>query len=181
MGLGDVGFHAAGFGPWQHGQPLNIIAGNRVVRRHRGHARQPVEFLGGLLLYFVRHAGGFNFLPQLVHIALGFILLAQLFLDGLHLLTQIVFALRLLHLVLHFCLYLVAQLLDFQFLGQMVVDGLQPLCDFRRFQDFLLVLGGKKRQRRRHKIHQPARLVNVDGHRLQFIGQRGRTGHDLLE
>ena len=96
-----------------------------VVGRHGRHARQAVQFLQGLFLHFFRHAGGFDLLPQFFDIALVFVLLAQFLLDGLHLLAQVVFALRLLHLVLHFGLDLVAQLLDFQFLRQVLVDLLQ--------------------------------------------------------
>ena len=65
------------------------------------------------------------FLLQLFDVALAFVLLAQFLLDGLHLLAQVVLALRLLHVVLHFGLDLVAKLLDFQLLGQMLVDLLQ--------------------------------------------------------
>jgi hypothetical protein len=67
-----------------------------------------------------------NLLPQLLGVARGLVLLTQFLLDGLHLLAQVVLALRLLHAVLHFALDLVAQLLDFQLLGQMLVDLFQP-------------------------------------------------------
>jgi hypothetical protein len=53
-------------------------------------------------------------LLQFLSVPRAFVLLAQFFLDGLHLLAQIVFALGLLDLVLHFGLNLIAQLLDFQ-------------------------------------------------------------------
>ena len=59
---------------------------------------------------------------QIVNIALAFVLLTQFFLNGLHLLAQVVLALRLLDFILHFRLDLVAQLLDFELLRQMLVD-----------------------------------------------------------
>ena len=111
----------------------------------------------------------------------AFVLLTQFLLDGLHLLAQVVLALRLLHPVLHFGLDLVAQLLDFEFLRQMLVDFFQPHADVGGFERVLLVGGRKRRQRRSDEIHQPARLVDVHGDGRQFIRQRRRARHDLLE
>jgi hypothetical protein len=71
--------------------------------------------------------GGFDLLAQLLDLALALVLLAQLLLDGLHLLAQIVVALRLLHLVLHLGLDLGAQLLHLDLLGQVLVQQLQPV------------------------------------------------------
>ena len=58
-------------------------------------------------------------------VALPFVLFAQFFLDGFHLLAQVVLALRLLHPVLHLALNLVAQLLNFELFRQVLVDFLQ--------------------------------------------------------
>ena len=75
-----------------------------------------------------------------------FILLAQFFLDRLHLLAQVILALRLLHAVLHFALNLVAQLLDFKFLRQMLVDFFQPHVDVESLQRVLFVGRRQRRQ-----------------------------------
>ena len=45
----------------------------------------------------------------------------------------------------------------------------------------LLVVGGEKRQRRGHEVHQPAWFLDVGGNRPQLIGERLRLGDDLLE
>ena len=74
------------------------------------------------------------FCLQLFGVARAFVLLAQFLLDGLHLLAQVVLALRLLYPVLHFGLDLVAQLLDFEFLRQVLVDLLQTHPDVGRLQ-----------------------------------------------
>ena len=58
-------------GPRQHRQPLDVVARQRVVRRHRRHPRQPRQLLQRLLLHVLRHARGFNLLPQLVDVALA--------------------------------------------------------------------------------------------------------------
>ena len=99
------------------------------------------KLLQRLFLDFVGHAGCFDLLPQFFGIARGLVLLAQFLLDGLHLLAQVVLALRLLHAVLHFALDLVAQLLDFQLLRQVLVDLLQANVDIGGLQHFLLVAG----------------------------------------
>ena len=114
---------------------------------------------------------GFDLLPQLLGVARGFVLLAQFFLDGLHLLAQVVLALRLLHAVLHFALDLVAQLLNFQLLGQVLVDLLQPDVNVGRLQHVLLVAGGQRRQRRGDEVHHAAGVVNIGRHRGQLVRQ----------
>ena len=139
------------------------------------------ELLQRLLLHVLGHAGGFDLLAQLFDLALALVLLAQLLLDGLHLLAQVVVALRLLHLVLHLGLDLGAQLLHLDLLGQVLVELLQALDDAGRFQQLLLVVGGEERQRRGDKIDQAARLFDVGGNGPQLVGQRRRLGDNLLE
>ncbi len=123
----------------------------------------------------------FDLLAQVLHVALALVLLAQLLLDGLELLAQVVVALRLLHLVLHLGLDLGAQLLHLDLLGQELVQQFQPVHDTRRFQQQLLVVGGQEGQGRGHKIHQPGRFFDVRRDGPQLVGERGRFGDDLLE
>ena len=144
--LGDVDFAASGLSPRQYRQPLNVVARERVVGSHGRHPREPVELLGGFLLDLGRHACSFDLLPQFLDVLLPLVQFADFLLDGLQLFAQVVIALRLLHLVLDFGLDLVAQLLDFGFLGQMLVDALHAQHDVRRLQQFLFVGGGQERQ-----------------------------------
>ena len=181
LGLANVDLRARALGPRQHRQPLDVVAGERVVGGHGRHARQARQLLQGLLLHVLGHAGGVDLLAQLLDLALALVLLAQLLLDGLELLAQIVVALRLLHLVLHLGLDLGAQLLHLDLLGQMLVQQLQPRRDAGRLQQLLLVVGGQEGQRGGDKIHQPARLLDVGGNRPQLVGERRRLGDDLLE
>ncbi len=117
FGLADIDFGAGAFGPGKDGQPLNVIAGERVIGGHGRHAREARELLHGFFLHVLRHAGGFNLLVQLVGLALAIVLLAEFLLDGLELLAEIVVALRLLHLVLNLGLDFGAQLLHLNLLG----------------------------------------------------------------
>ena len=135
-----------GLGPRQHRQPFDVVARQRVVGGHGRHAGEAAQFLQRLFLHFVGHAGVFDLLFQIFDVALAFVLLAEFLLDGLHLLAQVVLALRLLHAILHFALDLVAQLLDLEFLREVLVDLLQPHVDVERFQRVLLVRRRKRRQ-----------------------------------
>jgi len=144
VSLGNVSFHTARLRPGQNRKPFDIVPGHGVIGGHRRHTGEPGKLLESFFLYLLRHPCSFNFLPQFFDIALGFILLTQLFLDRLHLLAQVVLALRLLHLILNFRLDLVAQLLDLQLLGQVLVDRLQTVRHVGRFQDFLLIPSGKE-------------------------------------
>ena len=50
-----------------------------------------------------------------------------------------------------------------------------------RLQRLLLIGRRKRGQRRGDKVHQPSRFFNIHRHRREFVRQRRRTGHDLLE
>jgi hypothetical protein len=145
LGLGDFDFSAGSFGPGQHGQPLDVVARDRIIGGHGRHAGEASEFLERFFFYIVGHAGGFDFLLEFFGVAGAFILLAQFFLDRLHLLAQVVLALRLLHAILDFGLDLVAQLLDFQFFGQVLVDFFEAGADVGGLKRLLLVGGGERR------------------------------------
>src|SRR5262249_5757248 len=80
-------------------QPIKIIAGNGGFSRHRRHGFQFLEFLDGLLMHVFGHAAGINLFLQLVKFA--FLAAAELFLDGLDLLVEVILFLGTLHLSLH--------------------------------------------------------------------------------
>ena len=147
FGLDDFDFLAGSLVPGQHGQPLDVVARERIVGGHGRHAREAAQFLERFFLYFVGHAGVVDFLFQVFDVALAFILLAEFFLDGLHLLAQVILALGLLHAVLHFALDLVAQLLDFEFLGEMLVDLFEAHANVESLERVLLVGRRERRQR----------------------------------
>ncbi len=179
--LRDVDLDTRRLLPRQHRQPLDVVAGEAVVGSHGRHARQAAKLLQRFFLHVVGHARGFDLLAQLFGIARGLVLLAQFLLDGLHLLAQVVLALRLLHPVLHFALDLVAQLLDLQLLGQVLVDLLQPHVHIGRLQHILLVASRERGQRRGNEVDHAAGIVNVAGDGRELIRQRRRAGDDLLE
>ena len=142
LGFDNVDIAARSLRPGQHRQPLDVVAGDGIVGSHRRHARQPPQLFQRFFLDLIRHARGFDFLAQFLGVPHAFVLFTQFFLDGLHLLAQIILALGLLHPVLHFGLNLVAQLLNFQFLGEMLIDLFQANANVGGFERVLLVAGG---------------------------------------
>ncbi len=181
LGLLDVDLAGRALRPGQNGQPLHVVARQRVVRRRRIHPRQPGELLQRILLGLLRHAGGFDLLLEVRDVLLGLVQVAQLLLDGLHLLAQIEVPLRLLDRILNLALDLVAQLLNPQLLGQVAVDHLQPRLHVGGLEQLLLLGGGQKRQAGRDEVRQPRRLLDIESDGLQIVREgRGRR-HNLLE
>ena len=76
---------------------------------------------------------------QLGHFAFAVLAVAQLLLNGLHLLIQIIFALGALHLGFDAGLDLFLDLQDAHFALHQAIDLFQPLADRKRLQHFLLL------------------------------------------
>ena len=104
--------------PRQAGQPIQVRANDTVLSGNSGQFAQPVQFAAGLFLRLLRHPPFLDLLAKLLHLHLLLVGLAQLLLDGLHLLAQEVFALGILHLRLGLTLDLATQFEYLQFLRQ---------------------------------------------------------------
>src|SRR6516225_11879980 len=85
------------FTPRYREQPVEVIAHHSGLRRHRRHLPELLELVRRLLACLLREPGLLDLGLDLVELIL---LVAELFLDRLHLLVEIVLALRLLHLPL---------------------------------------------------------------------------------
>ena len=84
----------------RHGQqPVQVVAGDGGLGGHRWHRFELLQLLHRLVHHVLGHAGGLDLLLQLVELAL--LAAAQLLLDGLDLLVEVVLLLRALHLPLH--------------------------------------------------------------------------------
>ena len=83
----------AGFLPRHGQQPVEVVAGDRRLGRHRGHRLQTLELPQRLLLGFLGHAGGLDPSGELLELLLG-VGAAQLLVDRLDLLRQVVLPLR---------------------------------------------------------------------------------------
>ena len=85
--------------PRNRQQPVEIVAHDRRFGGHRRHLPQLLEFVRRLLAGFLRELGLLDLVFELGEFVATF-LVAQLLLDRLHLLVQVVLALGLLHLAL---------------------------------------------------------------------------------
>jgi len=81
--------------PRQRDQPVEVRPRHRVLGRRRRHLAEPVQLPEGLLLGLLGHAGRLDLLPELVELLGAVVGRAELLLDRLELLPQIVFALAL--------------------------------------------------------------------------------------
>ena len=85
--------------PRDRQQPVEIVAHDGGFRRHRRHLPQLLQLVLRLLARLLRELGALDLFLDLGELVLA-VLVAELLLDRLHLLVEIVFALRLLHLAL---------------------------------------------------------------------------------
>ena len=167
-------------GPGQLDEPVEVGADDAHLGGGGGHLRQPPHLLLRLLLHLVGHLGGADLLLQLVDLPGHEVALAQLALDGPHLLPQVILPLALVHLILHLGVDLVLQLQQVQLLGQEDAQLLQPGRRVEGLQD-LLALGYVQLHDGRDQVRQPARIVHVHGRHVGILGQRGAQFHTLFE
>ena len=148
--------HLRALAPRHLDEPIDVVADDGGLGRHRRHQLQLVELGGRFLLRFLRHAGGFDLLLELRKLVRRVLHLAELFLNGLHLLIQVVLALALLHLLLDAA---ADALLDPQHVD-LGVDEAEHVLEARphlRDLEHLLLLGELERHLARDGVREPAR------------------------
>ena len=94
LGVGQIDFVLGFLLPRQAQNPVEVIAGDGVFGRRRGHLLEPLQLLRGDFLGFGRHGGLLDFLAQRLDFAGVGIGFAQFALDGAHLFAQEEIALR---------------------------------------------------------------------------------------
>jgi len=94
------------------------------------------------LLHIRRQPDLLQPLAELVQLLFLFAQLAQLFLDGLELLAQVVLALGLGHLALDLAVDLRAELEDLALAVEQLEDELHPVFEIDRLEDLLLLFDG---------------------------------------
>ena len=118
----------AGLGaPWHSQNPVKIIAHDSRLGAHRAHVLELLQFCINLFTGFLGQLGRLDARFQFGHFTGTFFAVAKLLLDRLHLLVQIIFALRALHLALDAGLDLFFDLQHGHFALHKAVDLLQPL------------------------------------------------------
>ena len=133
--------------PGHREQPVEIGPSHRVLRCGRRHLGEPVQLAESLFTRLFRQAGLVDLLAQAVDLLRTLVALAQLFLDGLELLAQVVLALSLRHFRLDVGLDLGAQLQDFGLLAERRHQCLKPRLHVDGFEQLLLDRQRERRQR----------------------------------
>ena len=174
LGAGDVLDDLGPLLPRHLHQPVDVITDNSRLGGHRRHHLELVQLARGLLACLFRHAGLGDLLLELGDLVAALVHLAELFLNGLHLLIQVVLALALLHLRLDAA---ADALLDLQHV-HLALDGDQDVLEaLLHVEDLehLLLLGELERHVRRDGIREPPGLLDA-GKRGEHLG-----GHLLVE
>ncbi len=151
--------------------PVEIVAHDGGFGRHRRHLPQLLEFGRRFVARLLRELGLLDALLEFGEVVLA-VLVAELLLDRLHLLVEIILALRLLHLALDARADALLHLQDGDFAFHQGETFLQPLADGVRLQDRLLVenLDGEMRSHR----------IGELGIVLDLIDRGHDLGRDLL-
>ena len=158
--------------PGERYHPVEIVAHDGGLRGHRRHLAQLLHLGLGLGARFFRHRrlGDFLFqLADLVALAAACVAITQLALDRLHLLVEVVLALRLLHLPLHAVADLPLHLEHADLAFHQREHLLQALGDIDEFEQLFLVFE-LDRQLRRDRISQ----VTGVGDRAHSANSLGR-------
>ena len=149
--------------------PVEIIAHDGRFRRHRRHVLQLLQLRLGLVACLLRQLGLGDALLEFRDLAFAVLAVAQLLLNGLHLLIQVIFALGALHLRLHAGLDLLLDLQDRNLALHQAVDLLQPLGDLEGLQK-LLLLGHLDAEMAGHEIGELRRIAGLADSRQRLLG-----------
>ncbi len=150
-------------------EPVDVIAYDRRFGRHRRHQLQLAELGGGLFLGFLRHSGGFDALLELRKLVRRILHLAELLLNGLHLLIQVVLALALLHLLLDAAADALLDPKHVDFAVDEPQHVLEPLPNAGDLEH-LLLLGQLQRHLRGDGVGEPTRRIDAR-QRRQDLGR----------
>ena len=161
--------------PGQVRDPVEVGARDRVLAGGGGDGLQAVELLVGDLLHVGRQPRLLEPLGQLVELLLLLAHLAELFLDRLELLAQVVLALGLRHLALHGGVDLVGELQDLALAVEQLEHQLHARLEVDRLEDRLLLLD-RHVDVGRDQVGEVARVGDALD---QLGGGRGQLGHQL--
>src|SRR5690606_13865495 len=128
--------------PRQFREPVNVVPQHRVLAGRARHALQPAEFLARMLLDFLGHAGVHNGLLNRLELRGIALILAELLLDGAHLLAKNRLTLPLVDRRAGLLLDLVGQFQNLKSLRHQFKHSVQSLLDVEGFQQPLLLRRG---------------------------------------
>src|SRR5437764_240218 len=152
--------------PRQVDDGLDVVANDRRLGGHRRHELQLLQLRLRFLARFLVHVRAADLLLHLLEVR-ALLAFAELLLDRLHLLVQVVLALALLHLPLHAPADALLDLEDVDFRLELREQVLEAGLDVEHLEHLLLLLE-LERQVRRHGIGKPAGFVDA-GKRSQDL------------
>jgi hypothetical protein len=141
FGLGNVEALLGLVGPRQTQDPVDVVANDRRLGAGRVHHLELLQLLSHLGLRLLAHLLGLELLFDLLDLVLEFVPFApaELLLDRLHLLVQVVLLLRLLHLLLDAGADLLFYLKDLDLGLHQLVEPLEALLCFLHFEQALAI------------------------------------------
>ena len=140
LGFLDVELVLGVLEPGQGEEPVEVVADDGRLGRHRRHHLELLDFALALLARLGRHLLLAQLFFEFLDLVLEFVFLAQFLLNRPHLLVEVVLLLGLLHLLLDPGADALFDLQDFQFGAHVAEDLLQPLGRIGAFEQRLLVL-----------------------------------------
>ena len=146
--------------PGHRQQPVEIVAHDRRLGRHRAHAAQLLQFGDRLVARLLGELRLVDPILELGHLVATVLAFAELLLDRLQLLVQVVLALGFLHLALDAIANPLFDLKDPDFALHVPEHFLETLGHRPRFEQ-LLLLGYLQGQMRRDRIGQLAGLFDL--------------------
>ena len=152
--------------PWNREQPVEIVAHHGGFRRHRRHLPQLLELVLRLLARLLGELGALDLLFDLGELVLA-VLVAELLLDRLHLLVEVILALGLLHLALDARADALLDLQHRDFALHQAEHLFQALGDARRLQNELLV-GNLDGEMRSDRVGELGVIVDLLNHADDF-------------
>ena len=160
LGALDINARLRPLFPGRPGERVQVIADDCRLGRHGRHHLELVELGHRLGLNRLRHAGLFNLVLDFLHLVRRVFHLAEFFLNGLHLLIQVVLALRLLHLLLHAATDALFDLEDVDLTLDEGDDVFETRPRAVCFENGLLVFQSQA-QMRGDGIGKPARIIHA--------------------
>ena len=133
LGTAKVLFHAGFRAPRDRQHPVKIVAHNRGLSRHRRHRAQLLQLALDLFACLFGQLGLFDLLFKLGNFVGAFFAIAQFLLDRLHLLVEVILALRPLHLGFDAGFDLFLDLQHGHFALHVAIDLLKALGHGQRF------------------------------------------------
>src|SRR5438105_3742779 len=163
---------------WPGSAPMYVRRWPRISASSR---MPPSELAQRLRLRFGGHASRFDLGAERVHLLRSLVAFAELLLDGLHLLTQIIVALRLAHLRLDLGLDLATELENLGLLAERGRQLREALAHVDCLEQLLLECERERGEGGGNEIGDGAGAFDIVEHRDELIGQHGRQRHDLRE